>query len=200
MKILKEKELTYFLKQFNFYDFDNLYSINNKDIKIQFSKYIENVTYNDLSFCGNRKIFEQKGKMILALVKCILTQIRDDYCVLTKYHNCWIVNKRKSAQLYRVLKENNVKIKASKALMVHKNDSEMELFLKAILKYNSFIQFLFSYEKIVMTITDHMDIFISSENDGFIQVVQDEVIKFNADYKIKQYYNEVFTIVMNSVE
>lgn len=195
MKKLKEQELTCLRAQLSFYDFEHFCSINNKDIKIEFSSHFKNLTYNDLNYGDSREVYNKKEKLICELINSIFKVVKDDYCVITKYNDCWIVNKKKSSKLYRMLKNSNVKIKETVALLVDKNALEIELFIKSVLKYNSFVQFLFSNDKIVMSVTDHMDIFISVCRNDFIQIIKDNINEFNVNYSINESCYPVFNMV-----
>lgn len=195
MKKLTEQELMCIREQFTFYDFEDFSGINKNDIKIMFSRYIPETTYSDVTCDEERELYINKQTKLGIVINSILHQVRDEYCIITKYNDRWIVNKKKSKKLFRILRQSNVKIKATAALYVNKSSSDIELFIKSTLKYNSFVQLLFISEKMIMTITDHMDVFISVDNKDFIQVVENSVIDFNTKYCTNENSYSVFDII-----
>lgn len=189
------QEFTRFFSDLNFYDFQHFCSINGSDVKIEFSNCLECFTYNDLNHDSNREVFERKERMILELINSIFNLTKDENCLIKKYSESWIVNKKKSIRLYQILRNNNVKNKRTAAILVDKNNYEIELFVKSVLKYNSFVQFIFLEDKMVISVTDHMDIFISFTNKKFMLILQDSLEKFNSKYNKSKKICSIFNMV-----
>lgn len=168
------------LDEFTFYDFEEFVSRNNYDIKIQFKDEISSIVYGDLSFDDNWNLYEKKENMIVELVDLIINRLEEN-CIATKYNNRWVVDRKKSNRLFKMLKNNHVKMIATRGLLLQNDTEEMSLFIKSILKYNSFVQFLLKDTKLVMTVTDHMDIFLSGENDNFIKTIENIVMHYNEE-------------------
>lgn len=182
MKKLNEKEINNLFRNFSFYNFENLHGSASKEVIIEFSENRNNITFNDLNYNDNREICTQKGEILCNLVHLILSKCIDDYCVIRKYNECWVMNNRKSKRLYKMLKQNNIKNRSTKALSIEKRSKELDLFIFSALKYNSYIQFLLKDEQIVITISDHMDIFVCFINDNFLVIIQECIHKINTDY------------------
>lgn len=205
MKKLNEKEINNLSRNFSFYNFENLYGTTSKEVKIEFDEYCNNITfndlnYNDLNYNANREVCTKKGKILSDLVRLILSKCIDNSCVVIKYNECWVMNNKKSKALYRILKQNNIKNKNTKALLIEKKSEELDLFILSVLKYNSFIQFLLKDEQIVITITDHMDIFVCFINDNFFIILQDCIKKINTDYyKNQDFYTGLFKLRYNYI-
>lgn len=180
MKIIKDNKFTLLLDEFTFYDFEEFVSRNNYDIKIQFKDEISSIVYGDLSFDDNWNLYEKKENMIVELVDLIINRLEEN-CIATKYNNRWVVDRKKSNRLFKMLKNNHVKMIATRGLLLQNDTEEMSLFIKSILKYNSFVQFLLKDTKLVMTVTDHMDIFLSGENDNFIKTIENIVMHYNEE-------------------
>ena len=81
--------------------------------------------------------------------------------IVAKYESNWIINKDKSLELTALFKSNRLRTNFSGAIRV----SDMKIikdFIYSNLKYNSFTHFILLENKIIITPTDHLDIFIAS--------------------------------------
>lgn len=190
-----DQEIVHFLSDLNFYDFQHLCSMNGFNVKIEFSTHYECLTYNDLDYGSNIELFEQKQELILTLINFIFDLARDKDCLIKKYNECWILNKKKSKVLNKLLRKNNVKNKGTAGILICKTNYEIKLFVRSILKYNSFVQFIFLKEEIVISVTDHMDIFISFANENFMQKLLRQLQQFNSKYNKSEKNSEIFTIL-----
>lgn len=171
MKALSKKQTDGIDKFFDFYDFDQFQSTVNHDVIIEFNKLYDNITYNDLNYGDNREIRLRKESILKSLFFLIVNKCKETSCIIRKYNECWVANNRESKKLQKLLRENNVKNRNTDAILTEKNTKEVDLFISSCLKYNSFVQFLLKEEKMVMTITDHMDLFISFESkDSFVMI------------------------------
>ena len=102
----------------------------------------------------------------------------DSSILLRKYSSEWIKKKKISNELYQLLKRHKIKNKCDTLIVVN-NLEIIRLFAQAILRYNSFVQFLFPTEIVIVSVTDHMDIFVSAKNNSVLQKVHSAVAKLN---------------------
>lgn len=190
-----DKEVANICSKLNFYDFQQFCSIDGDNVKIEFSNHFEYLTYSDLNYGSNREIFERKQKLICELMNSIFRLVQDNNCFIIKYNERWIVNKRKSIRLYKILRKNNIKNKRSAAVSVEKYDYEIELFIRSVLKYNSFVQFIFLKDNMIISVTDHIDIFISFIDKKFVQALQGILDELNSKYSKSESCYSVFSMI-----
>lgn len=172
MEKIKNDQLKNVIDKICFYDFEN--SICNRDvIHIQLSNEKNDIIYSNIIFEKERKIFEDKKRKIILLVDNIIKEMKDEKCIIIKYNDKWICNKKITKKLYRELKKNNIKIKETKAIMINLYEEKyyLMMFVEACLKYNSFVDFVFLNDEVVFSVTDHMDVFIYTSNDNFIKKI-----------------------------
>lgn len=179
MQKVNNNKLQELQRELSFYDFDKLDTKNNKELIIKFSSEIDKVTYNDLGFGGSVNNYNFKKELFYKIIHFITEKFDDNSCIIIKYDESWVVNKKKSKKLYGYIKENNIKNKCTKAIIIEKDFQIIKLFIESILKYNSFVKFIFKDSKIIVIPTDHMDIFIEYEDDSIIEKIKAEVIKCN---------------------
>lgn len=172
--------------QFNFYDFKELKSKDDSDIIINFKDHIESTTYSDLQFYPTKSsIFKYKYKKYINLMNYIFYEIEDEYCIINKYNEKWVVDKELTS-LYSVLKTNQIHNSYSGGLKVYKKDKINEIFFESVLKYNSFIEFIFVDSRVIITPTDHMDVFFNTNNDRKMEV--------NLKKIVDTHFNDVFDV------
>ncbi len=100
------------------------------------------------------------------------------------YSELHLGKSKKTCSLYRSLKKNRIKNKFGGGIQLSCNDKLLFSFLDSNLKYNSFFNILLPDSRIVITPTDHMDIFFDAEN----------VEEVKADLKKLLYKNNFFNI------
>ena len=184
MKPLNKSAINELNKQFLFYDFNTFRG--SKNIQVDFSEDFGVVRFGDLEYGANLNDYKTRENLLCKFLLRLIS-LWDRGLVLKKYEEKWVVNEELSKELYKELQKNHVE-KNVAAISLDRTSPWIKLFIKAALKYNSFFQFLFPLEKIVLTVTDHMDIFISAENSANFQWVEDIIEEINQKEK-------VFTII-----
>lgn len=164
-------------KIFDFYDFDNLCGRN--DIRITFNNNFPDVRFGDLDYGADLKSYSVKENLICHFIFLLLNNVADCNLILKKYNEKWIVNKDKSAKLYERLKLLQVNNTKTEYITVDKNSDIIRLFVEAALHYNSFFEFLLPAERMVIAVTDHMDIFISAKSEETLQKAEKILTGFN---------------------
>ena len=69
--------------------------------------------------------------------------------------------------------------------MIDYRNKPFLLFFNSIIKYNSFLNIVLPNNKIIITPTDHMDIFIEAENIIKVKADLEQLVKKNKYLKIK---------------
>ena len=151
--------MNYIKKNMKFYDFDELCSDDDSKIVVKFHDYIDSVTYSDLKFNNDSEMYESKKKILIEFIGKIFNKIFETNCIIKKYNEKWVINKEEASDLAITLNNSLVTNKLKGGLLVDKNDKIVELFIESVFKYNSFIQIIFQDSKLIITPTDHMDIF-----------------------------------------
>ena len=95
----------------------------------------------------------------MQFIKRILDKVSDKNCIIIKYSDKWVVNKTKTPELGMLLDNYLITNNWKGALLVDKDDRILELFLESVFKYDSFMQILLKDSKIIISPSDHMDIF-----------------------------------------
>ena len=75
--------------------------------------------------------------------------------------------------------KNHIKMINTFAIKINKDSEEKYLFIDSVLKYNCFVQFIILDKQTIITITDHMDIFIDCKSKTQIQYIKDIINKFD---------------------
>ena len=152
------------MKLFEFYDFNEMSSISGKQVLIKFNHSVDEIIYSDLQFGGDKLLYDKKEKKMCELLEELFSEFKDTSCLIRKYERKWIVDKTLSKELYLTLKANNIENHFDGMIVVKKDDKAIMQFFESIYKYNSFVQFLFPEERMVISPTDHMDVFIAAED------------------------------------
>ncbi len=164
MNKISSKQMNYIKKKMNFYDFNELSSWDNSKIVVKFHDFVDSVTYSDISFNNGFEMCEYKMKILIEFIRKILDKVSEENCIIIKYNEKWVVNKAEAPELVNILNNNLVTNKLKGGLYVDKDDRIIELFIESVFKYNSFIQIVFKDSKIIISPSDHMDIFFQSNN------------------------------------
>lgn len=170
--------LQYFKKIFEYYDFEKFINRSQKDIRISFNESIFMCRYGDIYYGASEETYLKSEEMLLSFLCDLVKAFSDSSIILHKYSVKWIKQKKISHELYEILKQNKIKNQYD-TLIVRNNFAIIRLFAQSILRYNSFIQFLFPQEKVIVSVTDHMDIFVSAQDNLVLRKVYDTVKKFN---------------------
>ncbi len=168
-----------------FYNFDELSTEDNSEIIVKFDNSFELVTYSDLSFNNQFELFEHEMKILIEFIKRILDKVSDKNCIIIKYNDKWVVNKTKAPELGMLLDNYLITNNWKGALLVDKDDRILELFLESVFKYDSFMQILLKDSKIIISPSDHMDIFFHSNNINELENLIIETLKFYSKDTLK---------------
>ena len=195
MKKINNTQIQELQEQLIFYDINNLCTKSNKELIVKFSKEVDEVTYSDLALSGNIDNYNLKRYLVTNIINSIAKVFSDEMCIIIKYNKNWVVNKKKSKKLYRFLNKNNIKDRFTKAIVIDKNAEIVDMLIESVLKYNSFIQFVFKKSQVSIIPTDHMDIFVKYENDSIIEKIKHEVIQYNnSEYRDRLNVTKIFDV------
>lgn len=182
---ISEKEMCTVKNNFSFYDFSEQDSIKNSSIAVEL-KAREIITYSDLCLGKPKETFLSQRSRIINLLNQFLQLQKEEYCILSKYHdNKWLVNEKKTCELYRSLKKNKVKNRFKGGIKLSCKDKLLFSFLDSNLKYNSFFNILLPNNKIIITPTDHMDIFFDAENIEEVKVDLEKLLYNSKFFNIR---------------
>ena len=149
-----------------FYSLSDCSRICGNGIIINFSEKFGKVTYSDLRFTTFDKkefqLYYRKEKLLIDVTLELLREFQEIY--VFNYGDKWITDKKIAPSLNKILKDNKVFDGDSRVLQLTE-ESEVVAFVKSILRYNTFVSFFDSEKGIVITPTDHLDIFIDSKDD-----------------------------------
>lgn len=162
MKKLDSHKLLEIMRSMKFYNFDEMCTSNAEEIVVKFADKEDVVTYSDLNFDGSLNIFEQQKRIIIQFVKLFLLSSNEETCVLKKYSSRWVKDPKLTKGLYDSLHHASIRSNYSGGIVVGTNSKELEWFIESVLKYNSFIQIILIEAQIIITPTDHMDVFFES--------------------------------------
>lgn len=183
MKIKKitEQQWNLIKKNINFYNFETQDILFGHTfvlkIKLPFLEKLTHNTYKKINWCSN--LFFRIIVDIIHLTDC-------DYILLHKYSKKWIVNKKIQRNLNKTLKVNNIKNISNSNIIIDICDVDLLIkFMQSILMYNSFVNFIINNKKIIITVTDHFDIFLFFDNDSITSDIQ-SVVNIYSKYIIAE--------------
>lgn len=81
--------------------------------------------------------------------------------MIRNYGTDWIVDKELSLELYEQFNEQGILNNSKQLLSIKKDDRLISLLLDSIFQYNSFVQFIFKESGVIVSPSDHLDLFIS---------------------------------------
>jgi len=167
-KILKER--------LGFYDFKNNVS-NNKTFLIKFNKKINVFRFSNYLCDEDVACWECQIETLKKIFLKIIDSYSDGHIILAKYDENWVNDNEKNVELLSIFKNNNLKINFNGGIRTEEKYI-IEAFLMGNLKYFSFVHFLIAEKGIIITPTDHMDIFINisdiNQNIGIIKKIVKE--------------------------
>ncbi len=151
----------------SFYDLSACSQLCGNEIIIGLSKSLGAITYSDLRYTTFDKkdfrLYHEKEKLITGVVIELLGFFRGIY--VFNYGDKWIRNKKIAPSLNRILKENKIYDDKNCVLQITE-EAEIAALVKSVLRYNTFASFFSPEKGIVLTPTDHLDIFIASKGDN----------------------------------
>lgn len=176
------KERTKFLNEVSFYDLFSC-SINyGKQYFIQFSENISDVVFSDLKYTtfeknDFRNFYEKEEKLVKLL--CSIIEYFGKEVFVVNYVNKWIKDKRISPTLNKLLKQ--YEVKDTDIILKLSEKKEWEQIAKSIIRYNTFAEFVTISKDIIITPTDHLDIFVSTKND--IDCELEQLLRIHDEFK-----------------
>jgi len=177
---LSLKELNEIKKDFKFYNFINHNSTNGQ-IVIKFNDNVGVTRFDDIQFGGLSENFISQSNLLKNIVLDLVDYLRAKTIIIVKYQNNWIVNSNKSSELAEMFRTRGLRTNFSGALSV--NDKRiLEDFIYSNFKYNSFTHFLIPDDKVMITPTDHLDLFIAaSDIENILNIVKKVINKNDSD-------------------
>ena len=172
MKKVNANELISIEESLSSYDFEALSPKQQKSLLVRFKSEVSPVTYSDLQFGGSEEDYKNKEKILLKFIKELYDVLGENYCIVRKYNEKWVVNKDLSPELVTIMTEYSVTNKFNGGILVEKEEALVDLFIQSVLKYNSFVQFIFQADEIIISPTDHLDVFVNSKN---LELLEDKV-------------------------
>ncbi len=144
----------------SFYDFDDLAIRGGATYVIKAPGEYAHIRYGDTAL-GNCAAadYRELEEMLLDFFSVLLDTIDERECTIVRYEPKWVVRASGSPKLFSTLKKNGVSDDVH-GITVDKHDPMVKEFAVSSFRYNSFIQVLFPGRGIIITPTDHMDLFI----------------------------------------
>lgn len=119
--------------------------------------------------CSPQPYHRYRKKRLLnklsAFIACIIDSIPDDQCYIVRYDDCWTANDSVMPDLHIALEHNNIS-NINKAIVGKKCSKLVSIFVKSCLRYNSFIQIVFPRSQVIISPSDHLDVFIAYHSDA----------------------------------
>lgn len=167
----------------NFYNFDELECRDGYTYRIEHNR-TKTVTYSDLQLGEDKNLFVFQKTNLSCLLHELLHSIPDQRCIVKRYENKGVIDENLSKELTQTLKQ--FKCKHAIGIVINKTNPIIDLFFDSVFMYNSFVQFIFSESQIIISHSDHMDIFISSKKDR-LQDIQKILSKEEMNQSIVTY-------------
>lgn len=164
MEKVNIKQLRTIENKMTFYDFNDLSTRKESQLLVRFKKEVNATTYSDIQFNGNEKHFYSQKQELKTFILKLFNSFTDEDCVIRKYEVDWIIDKTLSSELFECFIMLGIQNSSNEAICVKKNDEIINLLLESVFRYNSFIQFLFEKAEVVVSPSDHLDVFIASNN------------------------------------
>ncbi len=143
-----------------FYDFEHLAIRGGVTYVIKAPEKYAHIRYGDIAL-GNCTAadYHELEEMLLNFFSVLLDTIDEKDCTIVRYEPKWVVRASGSSKLFSALKKNGVSDDVH-GITVDKHDPMVKEFAVSSFRYNSFVQVLFPGRGIIITPTDHMDLFI----------------------------------------
>lgn len=177
---VNKRNLTIIEKELEFYDFKELSPKKQKQWLVRFKDSVDEITYSDLQFGGDENKYKEKEKILLELLHELFMSFEDEYCIIKNSEERWVMDTLLSDELKCILENNQILKGFTSAIFVKKNHRIVKLFAESVFRYNSFVQFIFRDERIVISPSDHLDIFIASDN---LKVLEKKILECMGDCK-----------------
>ena len=158
-------------ENFLFYDFENQKKTGGFQTIIEFINKDSIVTYSDLQFGRKTEDFIFQKNLLINFIVDFIKIIGDNSLILFKYEYRWLNDLNKFPVIHNLLLENNMNNDYSGGIEISVDDECLICFLESILMYNSFINIILPFSKVIITPTDHMDIFINYDENKISDVI-----------------------------
>lgn len=176
---------------FSFFDFNELRSLHGKSIFIKGAN-LSNLTYSDLQFVEKnelepkREAYQKIEDLICGCVLKFIDKMTEDECIVRSYGDKWFYRRIITATGGRVLP---IFRSYKGGVKVEKGSVVIESYVRSVLRYNSFLQFLFPKDQAILSPTDHMDLFVDYADEEQMltvarEVWKDEMISNELSYEI----------------
>ncbi len=156
---MKEVDFINISNFFNYYDFENLESLG-EEIIIEVKKPVRYSEVNDSAEYDFKEQTTNIQKIILLLIQMEL----DNKVYIRKYEDYWVHKEFLKSEKWSEFKINN----DFSGVYEIEELSEVKSLIEGNLKYESFVQFLIPNKQLIITPTDHMDIFCHSVNSSIL--------------------------------
>lgn len=183
-----DRNLEKILKNFDFYSFDTLSSHKNNSIVLTFNNYIDVATFSDIKYGGSEKDYIAQKEILKTIIKEYINSFDVEFLYLKKYSELWLINEEICKELVYYMKANDINNNSKAMIVLRQAEPPFELFLDSLFMYNSFFQILLPEERIIVSPTDHMDIFLDGDDISRVEkgLEKLEIEKYNV---IKSYKN-----------
>lgn len=177
------------LDKLSFYDFDGFDCVSGEEIVIELKNILGKTRYCDVVYYGfNRVVKKEYTVRQNILLKTLLSLFSSwkESIYIVKYDEQWINNKRISKKLNKLFFENEI---GEETAAIQTDDMNLvELTCKSIFKGNTCAFFALPDAGIIITPTDHMDIFIAGrENvEDIVRKILKNSVKNNNYLKLKK--------------
>ncbi len=143
-----------------FYDFEHLAIRGGATYVIKAPGEYAHIRYGDIAL-GNCTAadYREPEELLLSFFAVLLDTIDERECTIVRYEPQWVVRASHSPELSSALERNGIN-NDTYGITVDRHDPMVKEFATSAFRYNSFIQFLFPGRGIIITPTDHMDLFI----------------------------------------
>ncbi len=122
------------------------------------------IIYSDLQYGENFQEHMEQRKKLIELIYRFLESLSEENCILIEYNHKWIINDTLSQQIKSLFIESNISNNFDGGILCKKGELILKLFIEAIFMYNSFFNIVIPHHKVIITPTDHMDIFFDFIN------------------------------------
>lgn len=153
-------EAKYLKGRFPFYDFDDLAIIGGTTYVIKAPDEYDYIRYGDIEL-GNCSVadYHKLEGILLDFFSILLDVIEERECTIIRYEPKWVIRASESPELSLMLNQNGINDDVY-GITVDKDDAMVKEFVTSSFRYNSFVQVLFPRRKVIITPTDHMDLFL----------------------------------------
>lgn len=188
LKKLYNQEKNMLLNKMSFYNFGSFNCIFGEEIIIELKKILGKARYCDVVYYrfnkSIRKEYNVREKALLNVLSSLFHYFKENI-VIVKYDEQWLNNKKVSKKLNKLLFQDGI---GQEIAAIQTEDIDFaKLIGKSILKGNTFAFFVLLEAKLIITPTDHMDIFIASPENikALIRRILKESVKNNNYFRLK---------------